>query len=431
MNISELKGQKKIEAISALGQNPDNVELLLSLLETEKKDAKDAVLQALINFDTPVTLPLWDKMLKSKNKGEKILMYATSQIISDLVAEKFTAFLGKILQKSESLDEKQFREFTLFFSVSLGKSGEKMFDLFRFLAKNEDKICSLLEAKTIPYVGGKKLEINDFLRFNNPSEKQKKKIFPLLLTLSIIRNPDEKLLNLASELYQIYGDNWLIPKLMASLLTNPADKVYDEFSPFLYQKEKEYIVDTLAIIYFSGKENRHIAVAQWGNYEYGQMDSRTAFYAPLFENLSEKWFVDLTEIQPEPPLLQIYYSKGVGGVMFHSFEQMLADLVLNSFENQNIKQKLIGYFLQKEQDYNGQGTTYITILNYLGVPITEAMVRKWIDCRSNAVGEYNIPPVLNNCTAWSDEEKLNFYKKLPPKLQNKEEIKKLEMKISK
>ncbi len=66
MNISELKGQKKIEAISALGQNPDNVELLLSLLETEKKDAKGVVLQALINFDTPVTLPLWDKCINNQ-----------------------------------------------------------------------------------------------------------------------------------------------------------------------------------------------------------------------------------------------------------------------------------------------------------------------------------------------------------------------------
>lgn len=121
----------------------------------------------------------------------------------------------------------------------------------------------------------------------------------------------------------------------------------------------------------------------------------------------------------------MYYSKGVGGIIYNSFGQLFADILFYPIENEAIKNEVIAYFLQKEETYNGQGTTYITILNHLQQPITEKMVLKWINCEDNAVSEYDIPPLLNNCTDWNKEQKLNFYKNLPIKLQNKEEIKKL------
>ena len=73
MNISNLKGQKKLEAIEQMGNDIQYLDTLLELAQSEKGTAKTLAMEALAKFDTPKTNFLWEKMLKSKSKGELVL----------------------------------------------------------------------------------------------------------------------------------------------------------------------------------------------------------------------------------------------------------------------------------------------------------------------------------------------------------------------
>lgn len=91
--IAQLKGTAKLEFIKNLVNDAKNVPVLLHLAQNEKSYNKDCALQGLAQFEVEEALPIFKKLLKSKNKGEKILLYGTSDMVSDLVAEEIQAFL--------------------------------------------------------------------------------------------------------------------------------------------------------------------------------------------------------------------------------------------------------------------------------------------------------------------------------------------------
>lgn len=180
-----------------------------------------------------------------------------------------------------------------------------MLVLYRFLASEEENILNLLPEEQLNYIeeGYKKIQINDFLNIRYPSKENKKYIFSYLLSLSLIKEVHNEGVLLANELYNTYGERWIMPKFMASLLTEKAEQVYEDFSPFWGKEEGKYLVDIFGLLYFSEKEKKHQAVAKWGDYDYGVKDTRTAFYAHLKENLSEKRFSFLAKSPQKAPFL--------------------------------------------------------------------------------------------------------------------------------
>ncbi|MCQ4771971.1 hypothetical protein NE579_16260, partial [Intestinimonas massiliensis] len=51
------------------------------------------------------------------------------------------------------------------------------------------------------------------------------KIPALILSASLIRNPDTRLQALADELYERYGGSWLIPVFMKAIITQSIEQV--------------------------------------------------------------------------------------------------------------------------------------------------------------------------------------------------------------
>ena len=71
------------------------------------------------------------------------------------------------------------------------------------------------------------------------------KIPALILTASLIRNPDTRLQALADELYERYGGSWLIPVFMKAIITQPKEQVYETYSLLLGTPKEIYLFNAL------------------------------------------------------------------------------------------------------------------------------------------------------------------------------------------
>ena len=75
-----------------------------------------------------------------------------------------------------------------------------------------------------------KVLINDYIHFREPNSEDIKKIFPAVLSMSILKTLDKRLIKLANELFEKYSDNWLSPVFLSNLLILPSKEVFDSFS---------------------------------------------------------------------------------------------------------------------------------------------------------------------------------------------------------
>lgn len=420
MNFTSLKGEKKIQAILSLATNVKNADLLFSLVASEKGNAKQAVLQALATFDYQPALPIWQKLIKSKTKGEKILLETTVDTISDIVVNEFVIFLSALFNQPNgyALTEKELTDFKTFISLTLGKGSEKMQELYWFVAENTDKLSSFNYQ-----TNSKGLLINDYIHFYNPTSNDVKKIFPAILSMSILKTLDERLIKLANELSEKYADNWLSSVFISKLLTEPSKRVLNTFSKHLKDKSKAgYLYDTFGALYFDKKIKKHVGLLFWGQYEYGKIDTRFSFSRPLFENLDERWFELLSNQNQDKVTLQVYNR---GGVLYEAYDEMLTEILPNKFQDINIEQKLKKYFIKREKQHNSSSTLYLEALNTLNCDISEKMIERFIECKDNAVSKYSLNVEINKFTNWTNKRKLEFYQKLSPKFVLKEEIARL------
>ena len=263
MDLNKLKGEKKVQAILSLASDAKNADLLYSLVESEKGNSKQAALPALATFNYEPAQPVWQKLVKSKNKGEKIFIESVADSIADIIADEFLIFLTGLIQQKNGykLSEAESSEFKTFISLMLGKASDKMQALYQFVAQNTDKLSTFKL-----HSGSKDLLINDYLHFYNPDSNDIKKIFPAILSMSIVKTMDKRLIKLADELNEKYGENWLSPVFISQLLILPASDNYDNFSGYLNDDVKSnYIYDTLGALYFDKKIKQHIAIVFWGN----------------------------------------------------------------------------------------------------------------------------------------------------------------------
>lgn len=421
MDLNLLKGEKKIQAILSLGEDFKNAPLLFSLIESEKGNYKQTAIQCLANFDYEPAFPLWKKLIKSKNKGEKIFLKTSAESISEIVANEFYQFLSSLFEKPDgySLTELELSNFKTFISLMLGKASVQMQKVYFLVAKNTSKLSSFNFTTNT-----KGLFINDYIRFFDPSPKDIKKIFPAILSMSIIKSMDERLVKLTEELNFEYGENWISPLFMSELLTKTSVSVFNKFSPELKGVNAHYLLDSLAAIYFDKKQDKHVGLLFWGQHNYGEIDTRFVFSRPLFENLNEKWFSLLTEMSVDKLTLQAYNR---GGVLYEAYDEMFVELIPQLFTDKNVEQKVKEYFIKKAEKHNGASTLYIEALNILHCEVNESLIEKFISCNDNAVSKYSLRVEINQFTNWSNERKLEFYKKLPSKLVMKEEIEKLQI----
>ena len=206
MTLEQLppKGVKREQAILELGKEEANGELLLQLVNTEKGKCKTAAQKALAHLEYAPAAPLWAKLVKGKWMGSNIMSDACSDCVSEQIAPVILKTLSQLLDEGDTkpLDIEQLN---FCFHLMLGKASPKMLEVYRFLAENTQRIAQL---KRTPVYSGDDCTswwITDGLRIWDATPKEKEKIPAVVLTASLIRNPDERLQALADELNERYG----------------------------------------------------------------------------------------------------------------------------------------------------------------------------------------------------------------------------------
>jgi len=175
-------------------------------------------------------------------------------------------------------------------------------------------------------------------------------------------------------------------------------------------------------LYFDNKLEKHIGLLFWGQCKYGEIDARFSFSCPLFENLDERWFSLLAVNHQDEVTLQAYNR---GGVLYESYDEMFVEIIPRTINDKNIEQELQEYFIKKEAQHNGSSTLYLAALNILNCEIKEDAIERFIQCKDNAVSKYSLRVDINQYTNWTNQRKLDFYKKLPKHLIVEEEIESL------
>lgn len=222
------KGVKREQAILELGKDEANGELLFQLVNTEKGKCKTAAQKALAQLEYAPAAPLWAKLVKGKWMGSHIMSDACSDCVSEQIAPVILKTLSLLLDEADTkpLEEGQVEQMNFCFHLMLGKASPKMLEVYRFLAENAERIGHL---KHTPFYDGDKCttwHISQGLGLYKVKPKEMEKIPALILTASLIRNPDTRLQALADELYERYGGSWLIPVFMKAIITQPKEQVY-------------------------------------------------------------------------------------------------------------------------------------------------------------------------------------------------------------
>ena len=227
-----------------------------------------------------------------------------------------------------------------------------MLEVYRFLAENTHRIAQLKRAPVYSRDDCTSWWITDGLRIWDATPKEMEKIPALVLTASLIRNPDERLQALADELNDRYGGSWLIPTLMKAIITQPKEQVYETYSPLLGTPKASYLLNALGLLDYrsypdgwtferSGPDGLR-ALIFWGDYSYGTYDTRFVFERCV--DLDERWLFDLAKAPEDRKPTVTWQTYNRGGVLYESYDEMLISLLPRKVENPELRRILRDYF---------------------------------------------------------------------------------------
>ena len=284
---------------------------------------------------------------------------ACSDCVSEQIAPVILKTLSLLLDEADTkpLEEGQVEQMNFCFHLMLGKASPKMLEVYRFLAENAERIGHL---KHTPFYDGDKCttwHISQGLGLYKVKPKEMEKIPALILTASLIRNPDTRLQALADELYERYGGSWLIPVFMKAIITQPKEQVYETYSLLLGTPKEIYLFNALGMldyrcypedwIYERLGPDGMTAFIFWGYDRYGSYD--TTFMFERYVELDERWLFDLAKDPEGRKPTVTWQSYNRSGVLYESYDEMFISLLPRKVENPELKRILRDYFRIRSQ----------------------------------------------------------------------------------
>lgn len=222
------KSKKEVREalIEALHFEPQNAELLLNLIKTEKGRAKASAQWASGFMDSEEIRKYWKKTASAP----KFLEDSDQQWASELLAENLLQLLDKWLEGSAA--DMDFEKLFAYSEALKGKMTEKYGRILDSLAALWEKM------KDDPTV--KKRKSGDNSR--NALEAVEAAISDLMtegLAKAAVCQP-ENVAVMAVEINKVferYGESYLEEAFVASLFTEPAEVTFEKFSPYIKKRE--------------------------------------------------------------------------------------------------------------------------------------------------------------------------------------------------
>lgn len=373
MNLDDIiatlppKGKKRIDAIIALSSMEKPETVLFQLAQTEKGKCKTEALKLLAQFNYTPSGVLWRKLVRGKYMGEAVLMPSCSNVVSQEIApvikKEFEELIS--LPKATCLTAIQLEKLSFSISIMLGKASLDMLDVYRFIAQNNEWFSHLkvINNEYISLVDG-------FIRIWNPTKNELSKVFPAVLTASIVKSKDERLFQLAHELYDVYGGPWLMPSFMTSILTKSKEEVFTQYAPLLANNVLAiYLFNVFGMInyadipremlqYYPDFKKGYEVLIFWGSYSYGLYDTRCSFNQLV--ELDTRW-ISLLAVNPhemKPKVTLQTYNRRMGGVKYEDFDEMLLGLLPLEMDNSPLKEQLTAYFSIRSKQDDGETSLY-------------------------------------------------------------------------
>ena len=191
----------KEAAILALRHDPDNTELLLALVKSERGRMKEAAKHSLVHMNHEDAIAYWKQNAKkAPEKMVEYLMDSQEDWASDLVAD----ILNQYMDKLEKIQRKGF-------SMTTGERDELLALWRAAQGKHSEKLCACYER----------------LRLWIPEAVKE------VLMDTMMKAPHANLTSLAEKLYEEHGDRYLDSAFLASLMCDTPETVYERFHEYL------------------------------------------------------------------------------------------------------------------------------------------------------------------------------------------------------
>lgn len=217
------EGSKEVRepALFAMRHDMSNLSLLLDYQKSEKGKCKEAAMQALSYMDGEAAAEFWKERMGKKPEETALYLTPSDQDwAGDLIAEELEKWIAQGAPGEEEPEEKPRGKETKEERAKERAKERAERDQYRqrlellwkaAAGKHSERICGCYETMYRILPG----EV------------------PAVLTQSVIRSCHPSLCRLAEELYGKYGDAFLEPVFLASVLTATAEETYGRFHEFL------------------------------------------------------------------------------------------------------------------------------------------------------------------------------------------------------
>lgn len=293
--------------IYALRHNEGNIQLLLDLIKAEKGGCKKSAQAALSFMDIPEALDYWKTAVKKKpGTVVRFLSFSKSGKISDILAQALETITERMLSASKEQSEvskSDVEALDALLKMLKGKSSPALCKWYRKAAQSSVSNCldglMSTEHKPVRFVSpyDTRLFLSQGIHRQNAHKRGGMAFTCCLaeqLASSVFYSPDEPLLELSQELFDCVGAEYFKPAFVSALLTQPAQEVYDKFSPYVATPEREdsvscqsALVQVLQDMHFNDGRKKYILNVYFPDDLHNESHSVSR---ELKEPLDHRWF---------------------------------------------------------------------------------------------------------------------------------------------
>ena len=217
--LPQAKKEVRAAVLAALGEDPENVPLLLELAQTEKGANRDAVLEALAGQDGEVVAAFWAQELEKHSQSVRFLDSSNTDWAIQLVTSGLRQRLEKFLGGGNCPTYEEGTALTAWCWALGRKDSPVMLDFWRWADSHMEEIDQIKDEKDRPLFFGVKLtdRLLDIMRHTDPG--------PLR----------DYCLNLFDSHPAM--TRYLSVSFPAALMSCPAAAVFEKYAPYILTEE--------------------------------------------------------------------------------------------------------------------------------------------------------------------------------------------------